>query len=35
MQRLSNEWLADNPDGSWNWLRNKQKITEYFDEGVR
>ena len=35
MQRLSNEWFADNPDGSWNWLTNKQKITEFFDEGVR
>ncbi|CZR51052.1 uncharacterized protein PAC_00927 [Phialocephala subalpina] len=35
MQRLSNEWFAENPDGSWNWLTNKQKITKFFDEGVR
>ncbi|KAH8685424.1 hypothetical protein BGZ60DRAFT_510652 [Tricladium varicosporioides] len=35
MQRQSNEWFADNPDGSWNWLTNKQKITQFFDEGVR
>ncbi|OBS24840.1 hypothetical protein FPOA_05377 [Fusarium poae] len=34
MQRLSNEWFADNPDGSWNWLTNKQKITEFFEHGA-
>ena len=32
---MSNEWFADNPDGSWNWLTNKEKITEFFDEGIR
>ncbi|KAI8156413.1 hypothetical protein K4K49_002633 [Colletotrichum sp. SAR 10_70] len=35
MQRATNEWFADNPDGSWNWLTNKEKITEFFDEGVK
>ncbi|CZS90064.1 uncharacterized protein RAG0_01199 [Rhynchosporium agropyri] len=35
MQRMSNEWFAENPDGSWNWLTNKQKITEFFEEGIR
>lgn len=35
MQRQSSEWFADNPDGSWDWLSNKQKITRFFDEGVR
>ncbi|KAK1672844.1 hypothetical protein BDP55DRAFT_557530 [Colletotrichum godetiae] len=35
MQRMSNEWFADNPDGSWNWLTNKEKITDFFDEGIK
>lgn len=35
MQRQSNEWFADNPDGSWDWLKNKEIITKFFDEGVR
>ncbi|KAF4874324.1 hypothetical protein CGCSCA1_v006434 [Colletotrichum siamense] len=35
MQRATNEWFADNPDGSWNWLTNKKKITEFFEEGVK
>lgn len=34
MQRLSNEWFAENPDGSWDWLANKDKITQFFEEGV-
>ncbi|PCD26224.1 hypothetical protein AU210_012656 [Fusarium oxysporum f. sp. radicis-cucumerinum] len=34
MQRLSNEWFAENPDGSWNWLTNKQKITKFFEHGA-
>lgn len=34
MQRLSNEWFAENPDGSWNWLTNKAKITKFFEEGA-
>ena len=35
MQRLSNEWFADNPDGSWNWIKNKSKIIKFFEEGVQ
>ncbi|KAJ0161110.1 hypothetical protein CTA2_6764 [Colletotrichum tanaceti] len=34
MQRLSNEWFAENPDGSWDWLSNKEKMTRFFEEGV-
>ncbi|KAF6837833.1 hypothetical protein CMUS01_04868 [Colletotrichum musicola] len=34
MQRATNEWFAENPDRSWDWLANKQKITEFFREGV-
>ncbi|KAL0932920.1 uncharacterized protein CTRU02_211883 [Colletotrichum truncatum] len=34
MQRATNEWFADNPDGSWNWLTNKEKITEFFETGI-
>lgn len=34
MQRLSNEWLAENPLGTWDWLANKAKITRFFAEGV-
>jgi len=35
MQRMSNEWFAENTEGSWNWLTNKRNITKFFDEGVR
>ncbi|KAL2074153.1 hypothetical protein VTL71DRAFT_7931 [Oculimacula yallundae] len=35
MQRMSNEWFAENPDGSWNWLTNKKKIIEFFEHGMR
>ncbi|KAF3767947.1 hypothetical protein M406DRAFT_39649 [Cryphonectria parasitica EP155] len=36
MQRLANEWLAeDNPLGTWDWLTNKDKITAFFDAGVK
>ncbi|KXS96302.1 hypothetical protein AC578_7476 [Pseudocercospora eumusae] len=35
MQRLSNEWFAENADGSWNWLTNKKRITDFFREGVQ
>ncbi|KAL4922799.1 hypothetical protein BDW62DRAFT_196803 [Aspergillus aurantiobrunneus] len=37
MQRAMNEWF-DRPyfegDGSWSWLKNKDKITRYFREGA-
>jgi hypothetical protein len=35
MQRMSNEWFAENAEGSWNWLTNKESITKFFDEGVQ
>ncbi|KAK1961301.1 hypothetical protein LY78DRAFT_696231 [Colletotrichum sublineola] len=35
MQRLSNEWFMNNPDGSWNWLTNKENIVKFFEEGVK
>lgn len=35
MQRSSNEWLAENPLGTWDWLANKEKITTFFAQGVR
>lgn len=35
MQRLANEWLAENPLGTWDWLTNKDKLTEFFAEGVK
>ncbi|POS69245.1 hypothetical protein DHEL01_v212362 [Diaporthe helianthi] len=35
MQRLSNEWLAEgNPLGTWDWIRNKDKITQFFWTGA-
>jgi hypothetical protein len=35
MQRLSNEWLAEgNPLGTWDWISNKDKITQFFRGGV-
>jgi hypothetical protein len=35
MQRAMNEWFADNPDGSWSWVKNKEKIREFFEEGIK
>lgn len=36
MQRLSNEWLAEeNPLGTWDWPTNKERITEFFSQGVK
>jgi hypothetical protein len=34
MQRATTEWFLDNPDGSWDWLQNKDKITKFFQEGA-
>ncbi|KAF7554078.1 hypothetical protein G7Z17_g3184 [Cylindrodendrum hubeiense] len=34
MQRLTNEWFLENEDGSWNWERNQEKMTEFFHEGA-
>ncbi|KAL4929425.1 uncharacterized protein BDV17DRAFT_298217 [Aspergillus undulatus] len=37
MQRAMNEWF-DRPyyevDGTWSWLKNRDKITKYFQEGA-
>jgi hypothetical protein len=35
MQRSANEWFAENPEGSWDWSTNMEKITEFFDQGIR
>lgn len=35
MQRMANEWLAENPLGTWDWLTNKEKITEFFRIGTQ
>ncbi|KAG8157879.1 hypothetical protein KVR01_012151 [Diaporthe batatas] len=35
MQRLSNEWLAEgNPLGTWDWITNRDKITQFFRAGA-
>ncbi|KAL2851524.1 hypothetical protein BJY01DRAFT_260827 [Aspergillus pseudoustus] len=37
MQRAMNEWFDRpyfEPEGSWSWLTNKEKITKYFREGA-
>ncbi|KAF3040458.1 hypothetical protein E8E12_002939 [Didymella heteroderae] len=38
MQRAMNEWFDEpynEPEQSWNWTKNKEKITRYFDEGAQ
>ena len=38
MQRAMNEWFDEpynEPEQSWNWTRNKEKITKYFVEGAQ
>lgn len=37
MQRAANEWFSEpynEPDGSWSWLKNKEKIERFFREGA-
>lgn len=37
MQRAMNEWFDEpyhEPEQSWNWIKNKEKITKYFAEGA-
>ncbi|KAJ6030988.1 hypothetical protein N7540_001720 [Penicillium herquei] len=37
MQRAANEWFSEpynEPDGSWSWYKNKEKITQFFKEGA-
>ncbi|EUC34427.1 glycoside hydrolase family 115 protein [Bipolaris zeicola 26-R-13] len=38
MQRAMNEWFDvpyNEPEQSWNWIKNKEKITKYFVEGAQ
>ncbi|KAL4883918.1 hypothetical protein BJY04DRAFT_226232 [Aspergillus karnatakaensis] len=38
MQRAMNEWFDApyfEPEGSWSWLANKDKVTKYFQEGAQ
>ncbi|KAJ4993161.1 glycoside hydrolase family 115 protein [Stagonosporopsis vannaccii] len=38
MQRAMNEWFDEpynEPEQSWNWTKNKEKITNYFVEGAQ
>ena len=35
MQRATNEWFEDNLDGSWSWIENKTKISQFFDGGLK
>ncbi|KAL4810820.1 hypothetical protein BDV18DRAFT_165351 [Aspergillus unguis] len=38
MQRAMNEWFDEpfhEPDGSWSWLRNREKVRKYFQGGVQ
>jgi hypothetical protein len=34
MQRAMNEWSSTEPQGTWNWETNKEKVTEYFENGA-
>lgn len=34
MQRAMNEWSTNEPEGTWNWETNKDKIKNYFDKGA-
>lgn len=35
MQRAMNEWSVNEPEGTWDWEKNREKITEYFDYGAK
>lgn len=34
MQRAMAEWFAENPAGSWSWIKSRDKIQEYFKYGA-
>ncbi|KAK2595431.1 hypothetical protein QQS21_006841 [Conoideocrella luteorostrata] len=34
MQRAMNEWSTTEPENTWNWETNKEKITKYFRDGA-
>jgi hypothetical protein len=38
MQRAMNEWFDEpynQPEKSWSWIKNKETITQYFEEGAQ
>ncbi|PNY23336.1 Immunoglobulin I-set domain-containing protein [Tolypocladium capitatum] len=35
MQRAMNEWSTAQPDGTWNWDNNREKVTQYFEDGAQ
>ncbi|KAK5995014.1 hypothetical protein PT974_03404 [Cladobotryum mycophilum] len=35
MQRAMNEWSTTQPEGTWNWDTNKEKVTQYFEDGAK
>ena len=32
---MSNEWFAENDEGTWNWPKNKETITKFFEHGAQ
>lgn len=34
MQRAMAEWFAENPEGSWSWIKSQEGIQEYFRDGA-
>ncbi|CZR58673.1 uncharacterized protein PAC_08565 [Phialocephala subalpina] len=34
MQRAMAEWFEENPEGSWSYLKSKEKIQQYFKDGA-
>jgi hypothetical protein len=34
MQRAMNEWSTNEPDGTWNWESNREKVRKYFEDGA-
>jgi hypothetical protein len=34
MQRAMSEWTANEPEGTWDWAKNKAKILKYFEKGA-
>jgi len=35
MQRATNEWFTENERGTWSWITHKEKITKFFDDGIK
>lgn len=34
MQRAMAEWFTENPEGSWSWIKSREKIQKYFKDGA-